>query len=163
MARRLAFAALLLLLGLTGCATTPVSPSDGTAEDPVDPVTADRRDDTAPRPAPPPSPDSATLALLQQSERAAQSGELDTALAYAERALRIDPRRADLWTRLAELTLANGDPETAIRYANKALSLARERPDWQRDAWLIIADAREYQGDADAARTIRERWQTHRG
>ena len=87
--------------------------------------------------------------MLQQSERAAESGEIGTALVYTERAVRLDPRRADLWTRMAELTLADGDPDTAIRYANKALSLARDRVDWQREAWLVIADARESLGDAD--------------
>lgn len=164
MVRPFVLAALLIGLGLAGCATTPISPSASDADDPAAAdLPAREETGTAPRQDPPPSPDSATLALLQQSERAARSGELDTALAYAERAVRLDPRRADLWTRLAELTLADGDPDTAIRYANKALSLAAERLDWQRDAWLIIADARERQGDSDAARAIRERWQTHRG
>lgn len=166
MARHLALVVLATLLGVAGCATTPVttSPGAGTAPPPeagVPSATGEAPD--AASAAPPPSPDTATLALLQQSERAAQSGSLDAAMAYAERAVRLDPHRADLWTRLAELTLADGDPDTAIRYANKALTLARDRVDWQRDAWLIIADAREAQGDNDAARAIRERWQTHRG
>lgn len=156
---------LLAVALLTGCAAAPPAPEGmpdaQTLPDAVPPGAAT---DAEPQ-APPPrvSPDAATLALLQQSERAAESGSLDQALSYAERAVRIDPRRADLWTRLATLELRRGDPDTAIRYASKAVSLAAERPDWQREAWLVIADAREAQGDMASARTIRERWRTERG
>ena len=101
--------------------------------------------------------------MLNQSERAAASGDLDEALSYAERAVRIDPRRADLWTGLARLELANEDPDTAIRYAQKALSLAGTRADWKRDAWLVIADAKDVLGESTEAAEIRTRWQSARG
>jgi tetratricopeptide (TPR) repeat protein len=101
----------------------------------------------------------ATLALLQQSARAEQTGSLPEAMAYAERAVRIEPRRADLWTRLATLELLNGDSNAAIQYANKAVSLAGDRTDWLRDAWLVIADALAVEGDNEGARRIREQWQ----
>jgi hypothetical protein len=84
-------------------------------------------------------------------------------MAYAERAVRIDPHRADLWTRLAMLELLNGDFNAATQYANKALTLAGDRLDWRRDAWLVIADAREAGGDSDGARLIRARWQSFEG
>jgi predicted Zn-dependent protease len=165
-------AVILCGLVLGGCATTPV-PAGGTGgelPDSTEPGTTTVPEETsqAGEPTtqermPPPSTDSATLALLQQSERAAASGSIGDALAYAERAVRLEPRRADLWTRLAALELQNGDAGTAIQYANKALTLARDRVDWQRDAWLVIADAKELQGDLDGARAIRSDWQTYRG
>lgn len=161
---------LILFISLTllaaGCATSPAPAPDESStggvitETPDDPAAAV----TAPAaPAPRPSPDEATLALLNQSERAAASGEITEALSYAERAVRIDPRRADLWTGLARLELANEDPDTAIRYARKALSLAGSRADWQKDAWLVIADAKEALGESAEAAEIRERWKTARG
>ena len=158
------FIALALLAA--GCATSPAPASDSQAaeesisgagnlpESDIQPAEA-----TAQRP----SSDQATLALLNQSERAAASGEIDEALSYAERAVRIEPRRADLWTGLARLELANEDPTTAIRYAQKALSLAGSRADWKREAWLVIADAKEALGESAEAADIRERWQTVRG
>ena len=133
---------LILLVALallaTGCATSPApAPEGATSDDVITAGTDDPVAETGPEaPAPRPSPDEATLALLNQSERAAASGEIDEALSYAERAVRIDPHRADLWTGLARLELANEDPNTAIRYARKALSLAGNRADWQKDAWL---------------------------
>lgn len=156
----------LALATLAGCATAPApeaAPGESSETEPTIPPEPGAK--TQPDAAPPtrPSSEGATLALLNQSERAAESGAIDEALSYAERAVRIDPRRADLWTRLAQLELQNEDPTTAIRYAQKALSLAANRPDWERDAWLVIADAKEAMGEADEAADIRERWQTARG
>jgi len=160
---------LLLAAGvLGGCATTPATaPGSGTSGSPA-PATEPGATPSAEPDAPPaagvrPSTDGATLALLQQSDRAVESGSLDEALSYVERAVRIEPRRADLWTRLASLELSAGNPATAIQYAQKALTLATDRPDWQRDAWLVIADAKEALGEATEAAAIRQRWRTVKG
>lgn len=157
-----------LALLVAGCATSPAPAPGGTTAGDADEVTMAGTDDPVAEkrpeaPAPRPSPDEATLALLNQSERAAASGEIAQALSYAERAVRIDPHRADLWTGLARLELANEDPNTAIRYARKALSLAGNRSDWQKDAWLVIAEAKEALGETAEAAEIRERWRTARG
>jgi cytochrome c-type biogenesis protein CcmH/NrfG len=155
------------LLVTAGCATSSVLPpvvdTNGIEdaepapqqEVPIPPVSAPagRPPDTA----------GATLALLEQSERAASAGDADAAVAYVERAIWLNPRNAELWLQLARLRLANEDPEAAVQFANKAISLAGDRLDWVRDAWLLIADARAVQGDADAARAIRARWQNYRG
>jgi tetratricopeptide (TPR) repeat protein len=161
--------ALTALLLIAGCATSPppgTEPrNDGSsrADDSSAAVTAPEQtadDESAPTR---PSRDEATLALLNQSDRAVANGAIDDALAYAERAVRIDPRRADLWTRLARLELANEDPDTAIRYAHKALALAGTRVDWTRDAWLVIAEAKDALGASEEAAAIRQRWATARG
>jgi len=159
----------LLLTGsvLGGCATSPATPSgSGNAGSPP-PATAPgvtpSSGPDAPATGARPSTDGATLALLAQSDRAVESGSLDEALSYVERAVRIEPRRADLWTRLASLELSAGNPTTAIQYAQKALTLATDRPDWQRDAWLVIADAKEALGEANEAAAIRQRWRTAKG
>jgi len=161
----------LLALLLSGCGSSPLTPAGtppaaGADSQTQSPTRADA--DTAkalptPAPAAKPDTDAATLALLQQSQRAETAGSINEAIAYTERAIRIAPRQADLWIRLAKLELANTQPESAIQYANKALSLAATRIDWQRDAWLVIADARASLGDTAEAARIRERWQTYRG
>jgi tetratricopeptide (TPR) repeat protein len=152
---------------VAGCATSPAIP----------PVIAsggagDSRGDPQQELAVPPSKSAtravadtgnATLALLKQSDRARSTGNTEEAVAYVERAIRLNPRQADLWVRLAELQLARDDPAAAVQFANKAITLAGQRMDWVRDAWLVIADARAAQGDADAAQEIRARWQTYRG
>lgn len=105
----------------------------------------------------------ATLALVQQSDRALAAGNTDEALAYLERAIRLEPLRADLWLHLAKVHLARGETEAAVQFANKTISLAGDRSDWVRDAWLTIANARAAQGDTQAAEDIRARWRTYRG
>ncbi len=105
----------------------------------------------------------ATLALLRQSERANRAGEHQEAVGYIERAIRLNPLQADLWTELASLHLQNDDLENALRFANKAVSLAGRRADWLRDAWLLIADAKAQQGNKAEARAIRKRWRSYRG
>jgi tetratricopeptide (TPR) repeat protein len=158
---------LATLIVAAGCATSSVLP-------PVVDTNGIEDAEPAPQqevPIPPAStpearqPDTAgaTLALLEQSERAASAGDADAAVAYVERAIRLSPRSADLWLQLARLQLANEDPEAAVQFANKAISLAGDRVDWVREAWLLIADARAAQGDGDGAREIRERWRGYRG
>lgn len=104
-----------------------------------------------------------TLALLDKSEAARSQGNLKEAVTHVERAIRINPRRADLWVQLAQLQLALDEPTIAEGYARKAISLAGSRVDWKRDAWLVIADAKQAQGMTGEADAIRQRWRTAQG
>jgi cytochrome c-type biogenesis protein CcmH/NrfG len=104
-----------------------------------------------------------TLALLQQSQRAVGEGNLDEAIAYVERAIRMNPKDPELWLRLAELQLSADHPASAAQVAQKAIALSGSETEVQRKAWLVVADARERQGDAEEAARIRTRWRTYRG
>jgi len=104
-----------------------------------------------------------TLALLDKSAVAQSQGNLGEAVTHVERAIRINPRRADLWVQLARLQLALEKPTIAEGYARKAISLAGSRVDWVRDAWLVIADAKQAQGMAGEAGAIRHRWRSAQG
>lgn len=165
----------LICVLMSGCATVsapdprtgaPVEDRNGGAPPPAAPDfpqdSQARVDD--PRSAEDPRSDAsqATLALLRESDKAKARGETAAATAYVERAIRLEPRRADLWIELARLAL----PEKAVaaeRYARKALSLAGDRADLTRDAWLVIADAKEAKGDKLEAIAIRDRYRTYRG
>ena len=103
------------------------------------------------------------LALLEESERALDAGDLALSISVLERALRIEPRRADLWTALARAHLRDDAPERAVQFAERALGLAGNRVDWQRDAWLVIADAYSQLGREDEGRRIRRDWRTYEG
>lgn len=163
----LLLAAVLFAGLLGGCASTPGLPrvEDTSAPPDQDPSATTPGTPAEKRPTPARTPDtsSATLALLRQSERANRAGEHDEAIAYVERAIRLNPRQADLWTALATLHLDNDDPENALHFANKAVALAGKRADWLRDAWLVIADAKDRQGKTSEAREIRKRWRSYRG
>ena len=155
---------------LAGCASgyppVPPSPPPGPPPAGEPPISGELPDTTAPDAAPPARPrgdaSTPTLALLRQSERSAESGDLDSAIAYVERAIRLNSRDPALWLRLARLQLAAERPARAEQLAQKAIALA-ERDDQQRQGWLLVADAREALGDHDGAERIRARWRTYRG
>jgi tetratricopeptide (TPR) repeat protein len=166
---------LLATLLLGGCAATAPSagpepaPGPGPAQPAPDSDAGTAGQDQLPEPAASPEPrqpartEAPTLALLRQSERSADGGDLQSAIAYVERAIRLDSRDADLWLRLAELQLAADRPATAEQLAQKGIALAGDARTTRRRGWLLVADAREAQGDADGAREIRQRWRTYRG
>jgi len=104
----------------------------------------------APEPAAPTAP--AALALAAQSEQAVAAGDLRLAGLQLERALRIAPRDADLWSRLAQVRLQQGEFQQAERMAERSLQLGSADRDLALANWRIIAAAREGMGDAEGAR-----------
>lgn len=104
----------------------------------------------------------ASYALLEQSREAEAEGNRAAAITYLERALRLTPRAADLWIALGHLQLP-GAPLAAQRYARKALTLTAPESDDYRQAWLLIADAKEIDGDETSADAIRDRFRTGTG
>ncbi len=154
---------LVLFALAAGCTALPgLVPVQAPEQDRTSPSATPGRE-RQPTEARTPDTGSATLALLRQSERATRAGEHSEAVGYIERAIRLNPLQADLWTELAALHLRNDDLENALRFANKAVSLAGRRADWLRDAWLLIADAKQRQGNTAQAREIRKRWRSYRG
>ena len=92
------------------------------------------------------------LALLDSAQSAAQSGQLHTAEAQLERALRIEPRNAVLWHYMAKLRLHQSRLPEAIGLAAKSNTLAGQNRTLRADNWRIIAHARQRSGDEKGAR-----------
>ncbi|MGA7802907.1 MAG: tetratricopeptide repeat protein, partial [Gammaproteobacteria bacterium] len=107
--------------------------------------------------APPGAGSSAVLALVDQADRSARAGRLDSAADSLERALRIEPRNARLWHRLAALRLAEGNGAQAQALAAKSNSLAGDDLALQAANWNLIAEVRRRAGDADGARQAQAR------
>ena len=114
---------------------------------PTEPSTADAPE--TPRAAAPQSP--AVVALLGNADRQAGSGQLDGAAAALERALRIEPRNAILWQRLADIRLRQKQPGQAESLALKSNTLAVGDRATQAGNWRIIAKSRRMRSDADGA------------
>ncbi|MCB1631301.1 MAG: tetratricopeptide repeat protein [Pseudomonadales bacterium] len=72
--------------------------------------------------APPPSSNRAVTILLAQADSARRDGNLDSAIAAAERAVRIAPSDPAAYCQLAELRLARGERAQAEQLARKGLS-----------------------------------------
>ncbi|WP_413468953.1 tetratricopeptide repeat protein [Pseudomonas sp. FME51] len=97
------------------------------------------------------------LALLTSARQHEGSGDLNSASASLERALRIAPREPQVLYRLAQVRLDQGDAAQAEQLARRGLSYAAGRPTLQAGLWGLVADARERQGDAAGAAQARQR------
>ena len=93
----------------------------------------------------------AVVALLDDADQYVVSGKKQEAVASIERALRIEPKNPVLWNRLGQLRLQNGEWEQAIAMAKKSNVLATGNRSLQADNWMIIAKARDAQGDKQGA------------
>jgi len=150
-----------LVVLLSACTSMPATPP--TVEDrqppPIerDPVAvADSRDEVDRSTA-------ATATLLAAAHDAAELSDHDSAIAYLERAVRIEPRNAELWIALSDAHLAAANLAAATQHARKAIALAGADERLVRQAWLQLADIREAQGNLSEARAIRRRYQSMRG
>ncbi len=97
------------------------------------------------------SSDSPVLALMKEADDSSASGRLDNAAATLERAIRIQPRNALLWQKLAEVRLQQHQPGLAEDLAKKSNILAKDNKSLIRNNWSIIADARRQRGDGQGA------------
>ncbi|MEJ2565560.1 MAG: tetratricopeptide repeat protein [Gammaproteobacteria bacterium] len=97
----------------------------------------------------------AVVALLHTAQDQQLAGHHEQAASALERALRLEPRNAMLWHRLAQVRLSQGQWGNAIDFAAKSNSLAGGQRDIQASNWLVIAQAKERQGDRDGARAAR--------
>lgn len=76
-----------------------------------------------------------------------QSGNYDSAAAAIERAIRIEPRNAALYYKLAVVRLNQSKPRLAEDIARKAALLAANDNNLRKHSWLLIANARELQSN----------------
>jgi len=93
----------------------------------------------------------AVFDLMQTAEQQKNAGDMTGAAATMERALRIEPRNAHLWNRLAQLRLTQRQYAQAEDLASKSNALAAADRDLRRDNWLLIAKARRGSGNLSGA------------
>lgn len=101
------------------------------------------------------SPSPPVGALVSAADQSSQSGNLDSAVAAIERAIRIEPRNAALFYKLAELRLKQSKPRLAEDLAKKSALLASKDTRLKKQSWLLIANARVMQQDFAGAREAR--------
>jgi len=107
--------------------------------------------------------DPATSSLRLAANTASEQGDHAGAITYLERAVRIDPRNAKLWTWLSAEHLAKRDLKAASQHARKAIALANGNLEQTRAAWLQLAEVRAAEGKVEEAASIRRRYSTGRG
>ncbi len=94
-------------------------------------------------------------ALVSAANQNSKAGDLDSATASMERAIRIEPRNANLFYKLALLRLKQDKPRLAEDLAKKSALLAASDNTLKKHCWLLIAHARELQQDFAGAKEAR--------
>lgn len=89
-------------------------------------------------------------ALLDKADDQAAAGQMDSAAATLERALRIEPENARLWNVLAGIRFKQGRLDEAILMAEKSNSLASNQTSLQARNWRLIVVARSRLGQTEA-------------
>ena len=101
---------------------------------------------------------SAAQTLLARANTALRDDAPATAIVLLERAVRIEPREAQLWMRLSKAHLDKGETQIALQHARKAIALAGTDRNKQTGAWLQLANVYEAQGRNSDALSIRQRY-----
>ncbi len=105
---------------------------------------------TAPPPAAPELP-AAASSLAAQAEKQRERGDYVAAAATLERAIRIQPREAYLWNRLARVRLDQNNYSQASSLAQKSNTLSKDQDQLKQDNWGMIATTRRAAGDQSGA------------
>jgi len=94
----------------------------------------------------------AVLALISEADNRTQAGDLESAVATLERALRISPRDPSLTYKLAKLRLKQSKPRLAEDLAKKAAFLATDNRRLKKQSWQLISEARRLQRNFQGAK-----------
>lgn len=122
----------------------PVETAPPVAEAPKEPEELKPLDTFAPQ-----SPAVGSLVMAANEE--SQGGNLDSAVSSIERAIRIEPRNATLYYKLALLRLQQSKPRLAEDLARKAALLSVSDTNLKKHSWLLVAKAREQQSNTEGA------------
>lgn len=157
-------------LALSSCVQRPATDRPGPWDEPwpeekgpmvTEPSTPTDKDPSSPKTyvdQPIPTTTSpAVLALMRDAQSQSRQGNLDAAVTTIERAVRIQPRNAELWHRLALLRLQQERPRLAEDLAKKSNTLAGANYNLRRKNWSLIAVARRRLGDMDGAYEAEEK------
>ena len=94
----------------------------------------------------------ATSSLLAKADIQERAQNWERAAAFLERALRIEPRNAQLWHRLAQVRLQQGQYHLAESLAQKSNALARDNDQLQQRNARILKQARALANEYPAKR-----------
>jgi tetratricopeptide (TPR) repeat protein len=150
MRRACGIACVIVMILLSSCATTPAQRQPKTPVATAPPATQ------APAPRSESARQPAVVALLDEADRYDALGQRDQAAASLERALRIQPRDATLWHRLAKIRLEQGQLQQAQTLAARSNALAGNDRRLIAANWHLIADVKTKLGDPEGAARARQ-------
>ena len=104
-----------------------------------------------------PAESSVVTRLMASASTSLREGDTDSAVSSLERAMRIEPRNATLWNRLAEVRFSQQNWQQAIQLASRSNTLAGDNPGLRRQNWNLIASAHTALGNLEEAEKYRSK------
>jgi len=98
-----------------------------------------------------PQPAKAVQVLQRRAADQKRAGDYASAAVSLERGLRIEPRNATLWNRLAHVRAAQKHFTQVAQFAAKSNALVHQNEALKADNWNLIAQARAALGDNSGA------------
>jgi len=95
--------------------------------------------------------------LMKKAQAQSQAGDFDSAANSLERALRIEPRNAKIWNRLAGVRYSQESWKKAIQLAAKSNTLAGQNKTLRRENWYLMSNAHKELGNVDAEQKYRNK------
>ena len=95
--------------------------------------------------------------LMASAQSSRQARNWDSAANSIERALRIEPRNAALWSALAEVKYDQGDDRSTLQLAAKSNTLSGQNHQLRRKNWLLMANSHQRLGDDIKAEELRKK------
>ncbi len=109
-----------------------------------------------------PQPARAVQVLMRRAEDQRRAGDYVAAAASLERGLRIEPRNASLWNKLAHVRLAQQQYDRVEQFAAKSNALVGDDRSLLADNWYLIAQSRAARGDHSGAAKARNQARVYR-
>jgi Tfp pilus assembly protein PilF len=148
---------LMFVVALSACTSSPTRTLPPVVEEGVSDTPDTEMPQRVEKVAPPVSSSGAVVALLDRADAYQRSGDVGSEAATIERALRIDPNNARLWSRLAATRLQQDQPQQAEQLALKSNALSVGDTALQRQNWRLVARARWAMNDSAGARAAEKK------
>ena len=95
--------------------------------------------------------------LIKKSQKQSSQDDFDGAANSLERALRIEPRNAMLWNRLADIRYLQKSWNKSIQLAAKSNTLAGNDNELRRENWYLMSNSYKALGNTSAEQKYRDK------
>ena len=95
--------------------------------------------------------------LIKKSQKQSSQDDFDGAANSLERALRIEPRNAMLWNRLADIRYLQKSWKKSIQLAAKSNTLAGNDNELRRENWYLMSNSYKALGNTSAEQKYRDK------
>lgn len=99
----------------------------------------------------------AATSLIDEGDMLLAAGRIESAEAFFERAIRIEPREPEPWYAMAKAKLMQGQNQQAIQFCLKTMALLSKPHPLRRQCWKLMAEAYSNMGQEDMARDALEK------